>query len=505
MRNRKLFLLPIIGLLILAFCGAAFATESPAISRLAGTNRFETACEIAKAEWTQSDYAILAYGLNYPDALAAVPLAKKLNAPILLTDRDSINLNTLSILHSLKIKNLYLIGGFSVISKEQENSLINDGYTVKRIAGQDRYDTAIRIAEELGNSSEIIVATGNDYADALSVAPIAAEKQMPIILAPKDNITNSIQNYINSHTITKVYIIGEQDIISNNVANKFSDTIRIFGVNKYSRNVAVLNKFWPEYDHTMFCFATGENFADALAGAVYAAKNNMAVVLVKKDLTSQTTNFLQTISSSLNSITVFGGETAVPSSIFQTTMNNDTSSEDKLDFGSIYGQVYNNNYFGLSITIPDGFIIRDNIALTQLGNESEDIIVNPSEASNYRYVDLLDVGKDFDNILKIMTFSVYAQKLDSSINNAEEYLTNVKQQTYDGDVVYPKDIYTEQIDGVDFRILDYTKNYIESVSVNGKIYCLVKNGYVLILYETSNSSIDTTDMSNLLSSIHFKR
>jgi len=504
MRNRNLFLLPIIGLLILAFCGAAFATENPTISRLAGTNRFETACEIARAGWTQSDYAILAYGLNYPDALAAVPLAKKINAPILLTDKDSINLNTLSILHSLKVKNLYLIGGFSVISKEQENSLINNGYTVKRIAGQDRYDTAIKIAEELGNSSEIIVATGNDYADALSVAPIAAEKQMPIILVPKDNITSSIQNYISSHTITKAYIIGEQDIIGNNVSNKFSNTIRIFGVNKYSRNVAVLNKFWTEYDHTMFCFATGENFADALAGAVYAAKNNMAVVLVKKDLTNQTTNFLQAISSSLNNITVFGGETVVPSSLFQTIMNNNTNSEDKLDFGSIYGQDYINNFFGLSITIPTGFTIRDNIALTQLGNENENLI-NPSEASDYRYVDLLDIGKDFDNILKIMTFSVYAEKLGPSISNADEYLTSIKQLTYDSDVVYPKEIFTQQIDGVDFRVLEYTKNYLESISLNGKIYCLVKNGYVLILYETCNSSIDTTDMNNLYSSIHFKK
>ncbi|KJR45615.1 N-acetylmuramoyl-L-alanine amidase [Desulfosporosinus sp. I2] len=54
---------------------------------MAGFDRFETASKIAKSGWTQSDYAILAYGGNYPDALSSAPLAKKYNAPILLNDR----------------------------------------------------------------------------------------------------------------------------------------------------------------------------------------------------------------------------------------------------------------------------------------------------------------------------------------------------------------------------------------------------------------------------------
>ncbi|NLI90837.1 MAG: cell wall-binding repeat-containing protein [Peptococcaceae bacterium] len=263
---------------------------------------------------------------------------------MLLTDKDSLNSNTLSVLQDLKVKNVYLIGGSGVISTEEENSLINAGYTVKRIAGEDRYDTAVKIAEELGDSNEVAVTTGNDYADALSIGPLAAEKQIPIILVPRDNITSSIENYISSKPITKAYIIGDQDIISDNVADKFSNPIRILGADKYARNVAILNKFWTGFDHNKFCIAIGENFADALAGAVYAVKNNMAVILVKEDLTSQTKNFLQTISSSLSGITVFGGENVVPSSLLQTIMNTSSTSKDKLDFGSIYGQTYINNH-----------------------------------------------------------------------------------------------------------------------------------------------------------------
>lgn len=69
------------------FPALTFANTSPTITRLAGFDRFETASKIAKSGWTQSDYAILAYGGNYPDALSSAPLAKKYNAPILLNDR----------------------------------------------------------------------------------------------------------------------------------------------------------------------------------------------------------------------------------------------------------------------------------------------------------------------------------------------------------------------------------------------------------------------------------
>ena len=284
--------------------------------RLAGQDRYETAFEIAKAGWQQSDYAILAYGENYPDALTAVTLAKKQNAPILLTDKDSLDPITSTALQDLKVKTVYIVGGTAVISDAVENQLTTTGYSVKRIAGHDKYDTAIKIAEELGNVREVAVTTGDDYADALSFGSIAAEKQMPIILVPKDDITSSIQNYISMKNITKTYVIGDQSIISDNVVGKFSNPERILGQNKYDRNIAVLNKFTDGYQHDKLSLATGENFADALTGAAYAAKNNGAVVLVKGNLPS-TNNFLRENTTSLSNVTVFGGEAVVPSSLVQ--------------------------------------------------------------------------------------------------------------------------------------------------------------------------------------------
>ena len=285
--------------------------------RLSGQDRYETAVEIAKTGWQQSDYAVLAYGENYPDALAAVPLAKRQEAPILLTDKDSLNPKTSTALHDLKVKTVYVVGGKSVISADVENQLTTAGYSVKRIAGQDKYDTAIKIAEELGDVREIAITTGDDYADALSIGPIAAERQMPIILVPKDEITSSIQSYISTKNITKTYVMGDQSLISDNVVGNFNNPERILGQNKYDRNLAVLNRFTDAYEPTKLCLATGEDFADALTGAVYAAKNNGAVVLVKGDIPVATKNFLKGNTTSLTDVTVFGGEVVVPSALVQ--------------------------------------------------------------------------------------------------------------------------------------------------------------------------------------------
>ncbi len=307
--------------LFFALPAAQVEKDTPAAEdtykRLAGQDRYDTAIEIAKDGWQQTDSALLAYGENYPDALAAVPLAKKQNAPILLTDKDYLNPKTSTALLDLQVKTVYIIGGKAVISEEIENQLTLNGFSVKRIAGHDKYETAIKIAEELGDVSEVAVTTGDDYADALSIGAIAAKKHMPIILVPKDEITINIQNYINSKNITKTYVIGDQSLVGDNIVAGFNNPERILGQDEYARNAAVLNRFADDYQHDKLCLATGENFADALTGGAYAAKNDGAVALVKSDLSMSTKNYFRDNTTSLKDITVFGGESVVSSALVQ--------------------------------------------------------------------------------------------------------------------------------------------------------------------------------------------
>jgi len=58
--------------------------------RLSGQDRYQTAVAVSREGWTESHYAVLADGDNFPDAITAAPLAMKYDAPILLTAKDNL-------------------------------------------------------------------------------------------------------------------------------------------------------------------------------------------------------------------------------------------------------------------------------------------------------------------------------------------------------------------------------------------------------------------------------
>jgi len=279
--------------------------------RLAGETRYDTAVSIVQDGWDQSDYAILAYGENYPDALSAAPLAKKYDAPILLTSGNNLPTVTKNTLTNLQVKSVFIIGGTGVIPSSIDSELQSMQISVTRIAGHDRYDTAIKVAQQLPSPTEIFVVTGEDYPDALSITPIASLKQEPIILIPKDYLPESVKTYLTVNNISKTYVVGDRDIINDSIFNQFPGAERIVGVDKYARNINVISKFDDLFSSKDISIAAGEGFADALTGAAYAAKKGMPIVLVNDTPPSFTRIYTVVKLNMANSINgkayVFGG------------------------------------------------------------------------------------------------------------------------------------------------------------------------------------------------------
>lgn len=300
-----------------SFSMPVWANSLPIISRLAGADRYATAQAIAKGGWQHSNYAVLAYGENFPDALSAVVLAKKYDAPILLTNTGSLPSATKQTLTDLQVKNVFIIGGTGVISTSVENELQSMGITSTRFSGKDRYDTSIKIAEQISSPSELIVTTGEDYPDALSIAPIAGAKQIPIILVPKDYMPASVKNYISTLKVNKTYVIGDSNIIDDNVCNQFPNQERIVGANKYERNVAINKEFDSDFNTGSFCIATGEGFADALTGAAYAAKLSGPIILVNNTFSTDTESYFQERITKANNVYVLGGTGVISDTLIQ--------------------------------------------------------------------------------------------------------------------------------------------------------------------------------------------
>jgi putative cell wall-binding protein len=286
--------------------------------RLGGDNRYDTSVAISKSGWQNgSAYAVIATGNDYPDALSAAPLARKYNAPILLTDTNSIPQVTLDEIERLKTNYIFICGGTSAVSQSVENQLNTMGIVTERLKGTDRYGTSAAIAEELGVSSgELMVANGYDWSDALSASSIAAKMGIPILLTDKDTLPDSINSFISKRSFSKTYILGDVDLISSNVSSRFPSQDRIVGITAYERNINIIKRFQNGLDLSNICIATGRDFPDALSGSALAATLNSAIVLVDNNgLQDTTTQYAAQYLAQTNNVYVFGLQNAVNDSI----------------------------------------------------------------------------------------------------------------------------------------------------------------------------------------------
>lgn len=296
--------------------------------RLAGANRYATAVEISKAQFPSSKYVILAYALNSADALAGVPLAKKYNAPILLTATKSLPTETLEEIQRLEATDVIILGGTNAISNDVEKLLKDKGLNTKRIQGTSRFGTATAIADELNKApEELFFVYAFNFADALSASTVAAINGSPVVyLKTNGSIDADTAKYLASvkGSVKRAYVIGGSSVISDDMMNKAAnalglkvnkDVSRIWGKNRYQTCVEVNSKFKNVLTGNGICIAKGLDFPDALAGGVLAAFKGMPLFLADNVMTDAQTNYLK--EKSADSIYIFGAQGAVSDDLVQ--------------------------------------------------------------------------------------------------------------------------------------------------------------------------------------------
>jgi len=290
-------------------------TYASTIQRLSGSDRYKTAIEVSKSGWKYtSDYVIIATGENFADALCATPIAKKYNAPILLADGKSLTTELSQELIRLKVKNVFIVGGEGAVSKEIGDQL-RQSYNVVRLAGVNRYETSVKIAEQLGTSSRVVVATGESFPDALSIASIAGKEGMPILLTEKDTLPDCVQKYLSGKIISTTYIVGGQGVVGKTVEAKLSSVKRLAGADRYATNVAIVNEFINVLSFNSVFVATGENFPDALAGSSMAAKISSPIVLTNDGIPFQVRKLVDSKLDIIGTFNILGGVGAVADSV----------------------------------------------------------------------------------------------------------------------------------------------------------------------------------------------
>ena len=282
------------------------AQTTKATTRVAGADRINTAVEVSKKYYKSAETVIIANSEKFADSLSASALSKALKAPILLVKKDQLDSVVAQEIKRLGAKNVVVIGGEQSVD-EAKNSLSK--YNVQTIAGSDRYETSAKIAQEIikrTGTTQAIIASGETFADALTVAPLANKNNMPILLVQPNNIPKATQEVLKQ--IKNTIIVGGEKTISKEVANKLPNATRIAGANRYETAKKIYEYGFK--DRKEVNIANGTNFADSLViGSI-----DCPILLAESNEVPESTK--QAIKDSkFEKVNVFGGENSIDESV----------------------------------------------------------------------------------------------------------------------------------------------------------------------------------------------
>ncbi|AFQ46088.1 cell wall-binding repeat-containing protein [Desulfosporosinus meridiei] len=262
--------------------------------------------EIAKQGWTSAPNVILARDDQFSDSLAAAPLSKKLDAPILMTASGTLDSRTLTALHELGARNIYIVGGTVAVSQTIEDTLSKD-FTVTRIAGLQGYDTAALISSQVGidSTQTVYLANGSAIPDAIAISAFAGAHGNPILLTDRDTLPASTLQALINLNAKNVVLLGGTAVISNSVESQLSDRFlvqRWGGYDRYDTQGLIfqnlLNKDNPQSPLYFTSglvrqddVSSGKPYADALLTAALAAKNGGFVAMTQPNSLPPSLNY----------------------------------------------------------------------------------------------------------------------------------------------------------------------------------------------------------------------
>lgn len=314
MKNKKILGLMLAGMMLANVVPqVSLASNDYNVKRIDGVNRYHTAMNIAESAFTKCDRAVLVSGNNFADALSAGNLAD--HAPIFLAEKDAISQGTVNTMYALGVKEVVIIGGEKSVPKSVEERLKKENFKVIRIAGRNRYETSTKLAKQLKakNNGNVVLASGEKFADALSAAPYAVQKKQTLVLTdgktlPKDVKAQDVKT-----------IIGGEKSVNIKGLNKAQ---RISGKNRYETSFEVLKHMNKTQSVVI---ADGKDYPDALAAAPYAVKKNTGILLSDDSVIDKIKEYVD--SQNISDITLIGGEKSV--SKYQEEKFKNTSTEQK--------------------------------------------------------------------------------------------------------------------------------------------------------------------------------
>lgn len=262
-------------------------------------NTREISMELNKSVFEKADEAFLINETALVDGISATPLAYAKNAPIIPVKINKLDNKTKDFLKQLEVKKITIIGGLESVSKDTEVKLVEEGYEVERIYGDDRYQTSIKISNELDKiktvKSIILINSRAGLENALGLYSYAAQNNIPIIWSNDEDFSLS-NSYIKKHNIEKVFAIGDLENFTYQVEQNIKNVEIIKEINKADTNTIIIKNLQQGEFKELYAinveYGNRSDSNEYISLGVVAAKKNIPILICDESLTKPQEKFL---------------------------------------------------------------------------------------------------------------------------------------------------------------------------------------------------------------------
>ncbi|AKN31480.1 cell wall-binding protein [Clostridium carboxidivorans P7] len=194
--------------------------------------------------------------------------------------------------------------------------------SVTRIGEADKYATAAKAATtNWKNSDNIILVSGEGYADAISATSLSKKLDAPVLLTAAGTLNTCTANAISTLKAKNIYIVGGNASISQAIRSELKENynlIELSGENRYETNAAVAQKLVElGVDVSNVMMVGGEGFSDAISVAPIAAAKGQILLLGNNNADSMK-SVLNFIRNNKSKVTVIGTKSVIDDKILNS-------------------------------------------------------------------------------------------------------------------------------------------------------------------------------------------
>ena len=199
----------------------------------------------------------------------------------------------------------------------------------REFGGRDRYDTALRLANNFGEAKGLggvpvaFIASGYTLVDAVSVSGLAGFLDAPVMLSPSDSLHGGVADFIEDYGVDTIYVLGGSAAIADSVLEDIEalanepTVSRVSGADRYATAAAIASKLgggaaWCGGEDAAALLVNGGDvsLAEAMMVGPIAHRLQLPVLMTAADeLPSATADFIE--AEDIEHVVIVGGTDGV--------------------------------------------------------------------------------------------------------------------------------------------------------------------------------------------------